>query len=76
LMRQLILRGSGAGFLPATLVADDLAAGRLVALPLADAEGLMRELALIRHAHADALPAAARAFVASVRAEAAPKGTM
>jgi DNA-binding transcriptional LysR family regulator len=76
LMRQLILRGSGAGFLPATLVADDLAAGRLVALPLADAEGLMRELALIRHAHADALPAAAQAFVAAVRAEAVPKGTM
>jgi DNA-binding transcriptional LysR family regulator len=74
LMRQLILRGSGAGFLPATLVADDLAAGRLVALPLADAGGLVRELALIRHVHADALPAAAQAFVAAVRAEAAPKG--
>jgi DNA-binding transcriptional LysR family regulator len=70
LMRQLILRGSGAGFLPATLIADDLAAGRLVALPLADAEGLVRELALIRHAHADALPSAAHAFVAAVRAEA------
>jgi DNA-binding transcriptional LysR family regulator len=69
LMRQLILRGSGAGFLPATLVADDLAAGRLVALPLTDAEGLVRELALIRHAHTDALPSAARAFVETVRAE-------
>lgn len=71
LMRQLILRGIGAGFLPATLVADDLAAGRLVAVPLSDADGLVRELALIRHAHADALPAAAHAFVAAVRAEAA-----
>lgn len=71
LMRQLILRGIGAGFLPATLVADDLAAGRLVAVRLADAEGLVRELALVRHAHADALPAAAHAFVAAVRAEAA-----
>ncbi|HEY8291393.1 MAG TPA: LysR family transcriptional regulator [Thermomicrobiales bacterium] len=71
LMRQLILRGIGAGFLPATLVADDLAAGRLVAVPLADAGGLVRELALVRHAHADALPAAAHAFVAAVRAEAA-----
>ncbi|HEY7907689.1 MAG TPA: LysR family transcriptional regulator [Thermomicrobiales bacterium] len=71
LMRQLILRGIGAGFLPAMLVADDLAAGRLVAMPLADAGGLVRELALVRHAHADALPAAAHAFVAAVRAEAA-----
>jgi DNA-binding transcriptional LysR family regulator len=68
LMRQLILRGIGAGFLPAPLVADDLAAGRLVALPLADGEGLVREIALVRHAHADALPAAARAFVEAVRA--------
>ncbi|MCA1667561.1 MAG: substrate-binding domain-containing protein [Thermomicrobia bacterium] len=70
-MRQLILRGIGAGFLPVTLVADDLAANRLVALPLADAEGLVRELALIRHAHADALPMAAQEFVAAVRAETA-----
>ena len=74
LMRQLILRGNGAGFLPATLVADDLTAGRLVALPLVNADGLVRELALIRHAHADALPAAARAFVEAVRAE-APSAT-
>jgi DNA-binding transcriptional LysR family regulator len=71
LMRQLILRGIGAGFLPVTLVADDLTAGRLVALPLVDAGGLVRELALVRHAHADALPSAAHAFVAAVRAEAA-----
>jgi LysR family transcriptional regulator, low CO2-responsive transcriptional regulator len=71
LMRQLILRGIGAGFLPGTLVADDLAAGRLVAVPLADTEGFVREMALVRHAHADALPSAARAFVEAVRAEAA-----
>ncbi len=75
LMRQLILRGVGAGFLPATLVADDLAAGRLVAVPLADAEGLVRELALVRHARADALPSAAREFVEAVRAEATLMGT-
>lgn len=69
LMRQLILRGSGAGFLPATLVADDLSAGRLVALPLADGDGLVREVALVRHAHADALPSAAREFAEAVRGE-------
>jgi DNA-binding transcriptional LysR family regulator len=73
LMRQLILRGIGAGFLPAPLVADDLATGRLIALPLTDAAGLVREIALVRHAHADALPSAARAFVAAVRAAATPK---
>ncbi len=72
LMRQLILRGMGAGFLPVTLVAADLAAGRLVVLPLSDGEGLARELALVRHALGDALPAAARDFVEAVRAELAP----
>ncbi len=74
LMRQLILRGSGAGFLPAPLVADDLATGRLIALLLEDADGFVRELALVRHARADALPSAALAFVAVIRAEAASIG--
>lgn len=76
LMRQLILRGIGAGFLPAPLVADDLAAGRLIALSLADGKGLVRELALVRHAHADALPSAARAFVEAMRVEATPTGAV
>lgn len=71
LMRQLIARGFGAGFLPAPLVRDDLDAGRLVALPLGDAAGLTRELALVRHAQADALSAAARDLVAIARAEVA-----
>ncbi len=68
LMQQLILRGIGAGFLPVSLVADELAARRLVALPLLDAGGLVRELALVRHARADALPATAIAFVEAMRA--------
>lgn len=71
LMRQLILRGVGAGFLPAPLVREDVAAGRLVALPLTDAARLTRELALVRHAAAEVLPAAARAFADAVRSEAA-----
>ncbi len=74
LMRQLILRGIGAGFLPTTLIADDLVTGRLIALPLADAPSIARELALVRHAHADALPSAVREFVAAVRAEVANPG--
>lgn len=69
LMRQLILRGIGAGFLPTTLVADDLAAGRLIALPVADADDLVRDLALIRPAHGDALPAAVQAFVEALCGE-------
>jgi DNA-binding transcriptional LysR family regulator len=71
LMRQLILRGIGAGFLPRPLVQDDLAGGRLVALPLADGDDLSRELALVRHASADPLPHAARDLVAIVQAEVA-----
>jgi DNA-binding transcriptional LysR family regulator len=69
LMRQLILRGIGAGFLPTPIVAEDVATGRLIALPLADGAGLMRELALVSHARASALPSAAEGFVASVRDE-------
>jgi DNA-binding transcriptional LysR family regulator len=63
LMHQLILRGSGSGFLPVTLVSDDLAAGRLIALPISDLPHLARELALVRHADGSALPTAATDFV-------------
>jgi len=73
MMRQLTLRGIGAGFLPATLVAEDLAAGRLVALSLVDLAAPVRELALICHARAQPLPAAARDFVETVRAELASR---
>jgi DNA-binding transcriptional LysR family regulator len=69
LMRQLILRGSGAGFLPATLVADDVTAGRLVTLRLIDLADLVRELALVRFARADVLPSAVSAFADTVRDE-------
>lgn len=63
LMHRLILLGSGSGFLPETLVRDDLAAGRLVALPISDVPNLTRELALVRHADGSALPAAVTDFV-------------
>jgi DNA-binding transcriptional LysR family regulator len=76
LMRQLILRGRGAGFLPISVVADDLAAGRLVALPLSDASDLARELALVCHAAAEPLPPATRDFVDAVKAEAARLGLL
>lgn len=56
LMRQLLLAGIGAGFLPAPLVRDDISSGRLVALPLPDASRLSRELALVRGADPEPLP--------------------
>lgn len=74
MMRQLILRGIGSGFLPETLVTDDLAGNRLVALPVSDAKGLARELALVRHAHGNLLPSAALDFVDLVRDEATRSG--
>jgi DNA-binding transcriptional LysR family regulator len=74
-MRQLILRGIGAGFLPGPLVAEDVAAGRLITLPVVDAYGLARELALVRHARADALPSAVESFVETVREEIARRQT-
>jgi len=70
LMRQLILRGTGCGFLPETLVSDDLAHGRLVALPVSDAAGIARELALVRHAQGNDLPSAVLDFLDLVRGEA------
>ncbi len=71
LMRRLIVLGIGAGFLPAPLVQDDLSAGLLVALPVADAGGLARELALVCQAPAEPLAPAALALVLAVRAEVA-----
>ena len=71
LMRRLIVLGIGAGFLPAPLVQEDIAAGRLVPLPVTDAAGLARELALVCQASAEPLPSAALALVAAVRAEVA-----
>lgn len=69
LMRRLMLRGVGAGFLPETLVAEDLADGRLTALPISDVTNLTRELALVCHAHGNALPSAALGFVELLRNE-------
>jgi DNA-binding transcriptional LysR family regulator len=74
LMHQLILRGIGAGFLPETLVAADLASGRLIALAVSDISDLTRELALVRHGHGDPLPAAAIGFVDMIRAEVSRTG--
>jgi DNA-binding transcriptional LysR family regulator len=64
----------GVGFLPLPLVQDDIAAGRLVVLPVTDAVDLARELALVCQAHAEVLSPAALALVAAVQAELARLG--
>ncbi len=69
LMRQLMLRNVGAGFLPETLITQDLSDARLVTLSVSNVTGLARELALVRHAHGDALPTAALTFVQMVKDE-------
>ena len=46
--RQMVLQGVGATFLTRTLVAEDLAVGRLVALTVSDAPTTYRESALVR----------------------------
>ena len=76
LIRKLLLRNIGAGFLPVSVVADDLQSGALVQLALSDTEGLAREVALICHDSAAALPPAAQDFVQAVRDEARRMGFM
>lgn len=70
LVRLLVIRGMGATLLPCGMAADDLAAGRLIEVPLVDGTALVRELALVRHAGANALPAATEMFAAAVSAAA------
>jgi DNA-binding transcriptional LysR family regulator len=74
LIRQLIIAGTGAGFLPISVVRGDLDSGRLVVLPLSDATGLARDIALVCNDAAGALSPAARDFVDAVRLEAARAG--
>ncbi|HUG13942.1 MAG TPA: LysR family transcriptional regulator [Thermomicrobiales bacterium] len=69
LMQQLIVRGIGAGFLPASLVADDLASSRLVALNVSDAADLTREIALVCRASVEELPPVAREFADAIVAQ-------
>lgn len=68
-IRELMLRGTGAGFVTASTVREDIERGRLVVLPTTDAGQLTRESALVKLAHRD-LPAAALAFAQLVIDEA------
>jgi DNA-binding transcriptional LysR family regulator len=64
---QLLRRGVGAAFLTRTLVADDLAARRLVEVPVASLPPLVRESVLVRLARDETLPAVITEFVAVLR---------
>ncbi|HEU4321883.1 MAG TPA: LysR family transcriptional regulator [Roseiflexaceae bacterium] len=69
-VQHLLRRGVGAAFLTRTLIADDLAAGRLAEVPIADLPPLLRESVLVRLARGPDLTVAARDFVAVLREEA------
>jgi DNA-binding transcriptional LysR family regulator len=69
--RHLLLRGLGAALLTPLLVAEELAAGRIVALTISDAPPDFRESALVTPARGSPLSAAARVFVEALQAEAA-----
>lgn len=69
--RHLLLRGVGAALLTPLLVAEELAAGRIVALTISDAPPDFRESILVTLARGSTLSAAARAFIAALQAEAA-----
>ncbi len=69
--RQMVLRGVGAAFLTQTLVAEDLAAGRLAVVTVADLPPVFRDSALVK-LERGSLPTAAAAFVKALQAEAGP----
>ncbi|NOK57572.1 MAG: hypothetical protein GFH27_549303n162 [Chloroflexi bacterium AL-W] len=69
-IRKLLLRGVGAAFLTRTLVADDLATGRLVEVEVNDLSPLFRESALVRSARSGELPPAVEDFVGIMQEEA------
>lgn len=68
-IRELMLRGTGVGFVTASTAREDIERGRLVVLPTTDSTHFMRESALIKLAHRE-LPAAALAFAQLVKDEA------
>lgn len=67
--RALALRGVAAGFFPRTYIADELAAGTLVALTVRDMAPLSRDSALVRRPRVAAAPVIA-ATIAALRAQA------
>lgn len=64
---RMVLQGVGVAYLTKTLVADDLAAGRLVTLTVADQPPLHREIALVHLPRAE-LSIAVQRFAAELQA--------
>lgn len=69
-VQSLLRRGIGAAFLTRTLVMDDLAAGRMVEVAVADLPPLFRDSMLVRLTRGGPLPPAVADFVAVVCEEA------
>jgi DNA-binding transcriptional LysR family regulator len=74
--RHLVLRGQGVGFFTRALVAEDLAAGTLVEVPLRGFPAITRESALVRRLRSVPLSAAALALVVMLREEAQRLGLL
>lgn len=75
-VQQLLYRGRGVALLTRTLVADDLAAGRLIELAVTDLPPLARESALVHLGRAGSLARPASDLVAVLRAVAAAQGLL
>lgn len=72
----MVLRGAGAGFFPWMQVAEPIAQGRLVELPVAGFPALTRDSALVRRPGAPALSPAATALVAAIKRRAEGLGLL
>jgi DNA-binding transcriptional LysR family regulator len=68
-IRELMLHGTGAGFVTASTAREDIERGRLVVLPTTDTRQFTRESALVKLAQRE-LPAPATAFAETVWQEA------
>jgi DNA-binding transcriptional LysR family regulator len=69
-MVAMLLRGMGLALFTRALVQDDIQAGRLIELQVADAADDERGIALVRHISRDRLSPAAAAFTEVYREEA------
>jgi DNA-binding transcriptional LysR family regulator len=68
--RQALLQGRGAALFAPSVIAHEIAAGTLVALPVRDLLPIYCESALVADRASGDLPAPALSFVGAVRAEA------
>jgi DNA-binding transcriptional LysR family regulator len=68
--RHLVMRGGAVGFFPRTYIAEDLEAGRLVAIPVHDLAPVWRDSALVRRARGAPPSAAVAAMIEALRAQA------